>query len=495
MTLIVQKETPLIGSLGRFLLALMGVDVNVMRGAEQVDLANVYKTTALLALSATWSVILFANAFRIMLAPAGEWQLTHLGLALLVSAIVALADIQIFIAGSWMAHGIAELERTGRYAEPLATTAFRKVWVVLAVRFATALLVANFLAVIASLIAFDKEIVETIAAKAISENAALVAEKTAAIDAEDGRTVQELEAQRKRIAALEEESRTLREASVTPPEHDPEMKVALERLAAAEAAQSKARAARDEANSRAATELGGCADGACVAGRGPKFHAWQARLRAAEAALAEATAARDLAATRARELQEAREREAGRKNDAVQARLKEVLAGLAVLEKERADLSRTYSDQVARREARIRNAAEADLRYKKYDSGLISRLKALGELTKDEAIARFVYLADAVLIVLELATVIGKTVSFIPMTYATMIAERDTMRARAAADRMSGGGGSAPPPAPSPVPAGPQGPTSPGAPEKPVPPGGAKPAPNGISRRHAPRWKPPGSET
>src|SRR5262249_55762820 len=114
---------------------------------------------------------------------------------------------------------------------------------------------------------------------------------------------------------------------------------------------------------------------------------------------------------------------------------------------------------------------------------------ALRELMEDKSVATLVYVFDGMLMFLELAAIIGKSISFVPMTYATTLAEVDLVRAHATAERLArvAGGSRAPPPdepspdhvssGPAPVPRPPR--------PSPLAQQGRKP-----SERHAPRWRP-----
>jgi len=54
----------------------------------------------------------------------------------------------------------------------------------------------------------------------------------------------------------------------------------------------------------------------------------------------------------------------------------------------------------------------------------------------DRSVATLVYLFDGIFMLLELAAVVGKTIGFVPMTYATTLAEADLIRAYETVQRL-----------------------------------------------------------
>lgn len=97
--------------------SIVGADLEVLRKCGHASWSSVFWTFALVLLSFIWQTILFASAAAVMLG-GGEFQLTHLALAVLLSAILTLVEVQVFIGPSWHQHGLASLAQTGRFTPP-----------------------------------------------------------------------------------------------------------------------------------------------------------------------------------------------------------------------------------------------------------------------------------------------------------------------------------------------------------------------------------------
>lgn len=423
-----------------------------------------------------WQCGLFANAARVMLSSDGSWNPTHIALGVLMATIILLTDAIVFMAASWSAQGIAEVERTHEFKLPTSGANQAKSAALIGGRFAMAILIASFMAMVVSLLAFEKDIGRILEGKYQTANAALLREKAASEDAElqkwkNART--ELAA---RIPALEAEERSLRTSNLEPKVDDAQLRLATQAIPAAQAA--RVAADRELKSARAALAREAYLDGY---GR----RAAQARVASAERELASAQRSLDEAERRVREQTDMRAVEARRKEGLAATSLAQVVAGKAEIERRIVEGNAAYATRLANREAITRAMVEKDPRHVPRDDGLLVRLQALKELAKDEAIAHALLGFEALLILLELAAVMGKTLTLIPLSYATRMAERDLIRALETGRRLKDVFSAKPKPAPAPdIVVEPTPPvTEPPEPPKPL---------NGVdrTRRHAPRWKP-----
>jgi hypothetical protein len=485
------NEKSSVSWLDRVILLPTLMHLSVLFSCPDGDIRVARMLGVLMWLSGTWECVLFSNAVRVMLSPEGNWQPSFVALGLLIATIMLLADAIVFIAASWHAHGLAEVERTHEFKLPTSHAGRIKTASLFGGRFVMAVLIANFMAGTAALLAFEKDISRILERNYQTANATILSE---AAQREDTELRKSKEAQlelRGQVSELEAEERSLRAFNLAPAVDEAELRLALQHLATAQAA--KVTADRELKNARvySARELGGECDGlaSCVAGQGPRWRAAQERVAVAEREASTASRSLGEAQRRIRELTETRDNEARRKESIADIRLTEVRARKSELETRLTGLRSAYDTRLASRESNIRAMVERDPGHTPRSDGLLVRLQALKELSKDKSVAYALYGFDAILILLELAAVMGKTFALIPMTYATRIVELDLARAIETGRRLK-----AMVDGKQPVPDAPIGTAA----DIPQPAditaavAGGPPPVNGANRplRHKPRWRP-----
>jgi hypothetical protein len=432
-------ETLRIGWFDRLLMSPTLVHYDILAKCPEGDARVVRFLSILMCLSFCWEVILFSNAAHIMLASDGTWHIGLFAVAVLMGFIVLLADAIVFIAGSWHTHGLAEVERTHEFKLPRTRVDHAKGGALIGGRFVMALLIANFMALTTGLLAFEKDIDRILKSRYLSANAILFSEGAQREDTELQKNKAGQQERGGLVLQAEAEEKSLRALSLEPKVDDSELKLALQRVASAQATKVAADADLKSAEVHSARERGGecrVPGVSCIAGEGPLWRAAQERIAASEREAAAASRALVEAQRSLRELSDARNSEARRKEAMAQIRLAEVTARKGELERQIAALAEAYGKRLASRESSIRAAVESDPRYVPRADGLLARLQALNELSKDESIAHALYGFDAILILLELAAIMGKTFALIPMTYATRMVELDLAREIETAKRL-----------------------------------------------------------
>lgn len=303
-----------------------------------------------------------------------------------------------------------------------------------------ALLIANFMALTTGLVAFEKDINRILKDRYLAANSALFASAAQREDTELQKNKSSQQELANLIGQLESEEKTLRSASLEPRVDDSEIRLALQAVASAQAAKMAAEADLKGAEVHSAREMGGQCKSrgvSCRPGAGPLWRAARERVAASEREVAAASRNVEAAQQALNRISEAQKVESHRKEGLAGTRLAEVAKRKAELERQAGALRTAYNSRFASREAAIRSAVERDPRRVPRPDGLLARLQALHELSKDESIKWALYGFDAILILLELAAVMGKTFAFIPMTYATRIVELDLKREIEAAKRMT----------------------------------------------------------
>jgi hypothetical protein len=481
--------------------SIVGVDLEVLRKCGHASWSAVFSTFVLVLLSFTWQTVLFSSAAAVMVG-GGEFHLSHLALAILLSAILTLSELLVIVGPSWVQHGISSLAHTGRFKAPPSKGSIIRLAFVIAGRFASVMLTANFFAVVACLLAFDQDTRRVIARWHSDANAQIVLEATSRQDRELAESQTRQAELRKSIATIVADQRRLGQLLVDPTASDPELSVAVEAVAQATAARAEAERERVEAEKEASEELSGKCNRpgrSCKVGAGPKYRGAVQRISTAGRAVADAQHRLDQAETKLRELRRGRTDELQRKGAAARTQLAEATTEKESAERQLGLLVAADQQRAAQRDQAIRQAIENDPRHVKPEIGLLARLRALRELMKEPAVATLVYIFEGMLIVLELSMLAARTLNSVPLEYATEVAligiRRDHEAAKRLTDALAALDGKPvlpPPPAPAAPPA-----ITPSVPQPPpVPPGSASgpqsaptPPPAG-NPRHAPRWKP-----
>jgi hypothetical protein len=451
----------------------LGIDRELLEKCRKSDRRYVAMVGMLMMLGWVWQVILFTAAAHIMLSPK-EWRFDLLGLAVLISTMILLADALIFISCSWIGHGNALLSKTGKYQVPGERSAKVRTATMIGGRFGIVVVFANFFGINVALISFTHEINQVLNKWYLSANGSLIAEHRDTQTRELGKIEQQQTQISVTIAALQAEERRLGGIAIDPAAAEPELRLALAGVARAEAAKTSAERALVSAEQDSANEVEGrCLPRrSCRPGAGPQWRAIQERIKAGRRRVDVATQELAAAQTSLREMQAARAGEMQRKAREAKTRLAEVTQDREAQERQLAALAAEYQRRLLNREQVIREAVEHDPRHVSREEGLIARLRALRELMQEPAVATLVYIFDGMLVFFELATILAKTMSLVPLEYVMRLAQREALLADEIASELSRALGQ-------------------GA-NRDVADAGA----STRSSRHAPRWRPPsaGSE-
>ena len=274
-------------------------------------------------------------------------------------------------------------------------------------RFGMTLLLALLTGSLMGLMFFRKDSDARIEAIAARANAPLVVVASERFDAETARLTTERGTALVAVNAADSDSSALRQSVLRETEADPERGFLVERVRLLtrerEAAERRVAQAQRQA-------VGPDASGSAMA-----------RLASARRQLEAVT--RDLGAAQARlrEMQARRDSREVRFTGTVEGRLKEVGDARQAAATRLAELDAAIAARASIREATIREAVLRDPAYTPKDDGLLARLKALADLTRDPYIFWAVIILDAFFVALELAAVLSKVTTFVPATYALLM--------------------------------------------------------------------------
>lgn len=427
------------GQFAGFQLWLAGVDRDLLATCPLRDVHNVKTIAWLLMIVWFWQASLFCLVGHMMLAQPGEFRVAILVGGLVLASVVLLVDSYVIVRSSWHLQGIAELARGG-LTMPGTLGAKVKNGAFVAVRLLLSVVLVQLMAIFLSLLLFAKDITTDLDQRYLTENRELLDRITGQTDG----TITTLKAEhaevRGRLVRLADEEAKLRQTVVDPLGESPEARLAIDRIT--KLTQSKAEAERElkDAQTFSANELGGVAGvkgNTGIPGRGPVRRAAEERVTNAEVKLK--AIGQELAAADAKlaKLGETTSGASSQRRSAAEAKLVETSAA----KKDRQDRLGLVEGELKRftenREAIIRAAFEADPSYKRKEEGFLANWQGLRRLTADPYVLVVVALFDLALFGIELAAVLAKIATFVPATYATIIAHDDFRRAYKTAHELA----------------------------------------------------------
>ena len=454
------------------------------------DISNLKRQGLSFVFMLAWLTVVASNALRVTLSPTGELRFSDVALGLLVASMVVLLDLTLFVSASHYTQGLTQAAHTGQFKPPLIRGAKAKAGLLLAVRIGIAVATANVAATSVSLEIYNKEIHAQITRDHVRQNAPIIAQATNRVEENIRSSEGRQQALAASIAKVDAEIAQLGATIVDPRVSDPELRTAIDALARAQAAKAEAEAALLEARSAMADELDGTLRAprrggprrSGRAGQGPKYRAAVQRLEAAEIQLQTATGAVASAEARIAAIRTGNAGEVDRKTSAARTRMAELNRQRATDVRRLAEVTAEHRTRYADRDRLVQEAVRNDPNFISREEGLLTRLKALRELMNEPAVAAMVYLLDFLLVLLELAAVLGISLAFTPSTYALLVVERELKRSVETARRLSEMISSAP----SSLNEAPIMATSPPVSPEPQPIAGS----DDRRPRHAPRWKP-----
>jgi predicted nucleic acid-binding Zn-ribbon protein len=373
-----------------------------------------------------------------LLSPEGEVRPELIIGSMFIATLILLLDSYVFVRAGFHADGLNELARggldlTGGLAAKIKAGLF------LALRIFLSLGFAQLTAIFLGLILFRPDITAEIDRFYQQQNATLIASATRQVDSEIQRADDAVKGASAHAAALQQQVAAMRDGAVNPAASDAAIQSAQQEINQLLAEKARRDAELVAAQTFAANELAGIkADPANsgVPGAGPVRAAARERVEAATAN--DAAANQSLAEARAR-LGELRKQVASNADDrghqaqlalpALETDLQAATTQLAALRDNLAKLTRDRDETIR---ADIENSPERIGR----DAGFLAQLSALKRLAQDPEIAAIILLIDLTSFGLELAAVLAKVTSFVPTTYAALLARNAYMRVVEIVDEM-----------------------------------------------------------
>ncbi len=424
------------GPFTKLLLKIAGVDEATLRQCPQHDWDNVRAVAEIQLFVFCYQAALFAIIGQRLFANPGQVRADLTAGALFLAAFISLLDSYMFMRSGWHQAGIAELKRGGLDISGGPWRAI-KTAILLTVRIALSVGLAQLTAIFVSLLIFASDVETKVENTQAQHNAGLIATATTQTDEAIRRAAAAVDTQAVRVTAAAAQLNTVRQNQIDPAAGAPALRQAQDELNQLLARQTQADDDVRAAELVASNELGGVKSALTsgLQGDGPKH----------QAAVEQLTNARNRAQAVATAVSTARERierltqqlaaDGATTRERADEQLPDYEATLATEQAELDRLKSALGELQRNREATIRHAVEAAPGYVGRDDGLLAQIKILGAIAQDDTkTIATILLIDFVSFSFELGAVLAKITSYIPTTYAALLARNAYMNVVAIVD-------------------------------------------------------------
>jgi hypothetical protein len=416
---------------------LAGVDNDTMRQCPQHDADNVRALGELLIASFIWQSLLLTLIGERLFAEPGQFRPDILAGATGIALFVMLIDSYIFYRSGFELAGIEELRRASLDVGgpgPGKKVAYLIARIFLSIGFSQ--LTAIFTALLISGADIDARLLSTYQ----TANARSLTAVAGLVDADIQRTTSAVKTQEGRIEAVSSQVTTLRQHDIDPTANEPRLQQAQQEVSEALAAKTKAAEAAIAAETFASMEKGGVTvDGRSsgVAGIGPRYKAALETVDTAKRHAQETSSFLDDARARLEKMRKESASAASTQQERSHSELPTYEKSLTTEEGKLAKLKDQLSALVKDRPDNIRRGVEAAADYVPLNRGFLAQLVALDEIaTENRKIGMVILLIDIVSFGLELAAVLAKVSSYVPMKYSALLAANSYAAAVRIADEL-----------------------------------------------------------
>jgi hypothetical protein len=422
------------GPFTKFIFKITGVDEETLRQCPPQDWDNVRAIGEIMICTWLYQCALFYIIGDRLFAEAGQIRPEVALAAMFIATFIMAIDSYMIMRSGWHLSGIEELKRGGLDVAG-GTLARVKAAVFLAIRIALSIGLAQLTAIFVALLIFGSDIDARLSERYRDANAPLIATATKLVDGTIGRATVAVTAQSEHVASLTAQATTVRQNEI----ESPQVQEAQREVARLIEENAKAEQDVKTAETFATNEMAGIKganSNSGQAGRGPRYRAAMDQLTGAQTRVQKA--ARELNAARER-LENVRANTPA--NDTTRQRSHDQLIELEqTLAAEKAQLG-VLDDDLAKltagREAAIRRSVEEAAGHVALEKGFLQQLIVLGQIADESRrIALVILLIDLVSFGFELAAVLAKVTSYVPTTYAVLLARDAYMRAVRVVDGM-----------------------------------------------------------
>jgi len=432
------NEEVKIGWFEKLCIRIASCDEASLRLCPPGDLSHVKATAELLVATMLYQGALFSVVLNRLFSTPGNIRPELVIGAFLVAYFIMRIDAYTVVGSQFHMAGISELHRGGIDISG-GQVARIKARIFLTFRITWSIALAQLTAIFVGLLVFQSDTSAQIQNNYLQANAQLIADATALIDSDIKRETDAVAAQNARVAALSTQVTALRQEQIDPSEN-PQTQQAQQEVT--ELLAQKAKADSDVLAARvfATNELGGIKgadENSGMAGNGPRHKAALAQITNAKIYAEEA--ARQLEAARSR-LDEMRKQFSSTSQDTRQQSRDALPAfedSLAGENRKLSGLKGQLAAMIRGRDDAIRGAVERAPNHVGLSDGFLAQITALERIAEeDHRIAFVILLIDLTSFGLELAAVLSMVTSFIPTTYAALIARDAYLRVVHMADEI-----------------------------------------------------------
>ena len=416
---------------------LAGVDNDTMRQCPPHDADNVRALGELLIASFIWQSLLLTLIGERLFAEPGQFRPDILVGAAGIALFVMLIDSYIFYRSGFELAGIEELRRASLDVGgpgPGKKIAYLIARIFLSIGF------SQLTAIFTALLIFGSDIDSRLLSTYQTANARSLATVAGLTDADIQRTTSAVKMQEGRIEAVSSQVTTLRQHDIDPTTSEPRLQQAQQEVSRALDAKMKADESTVAAETFASMEKGGVTvDGRSsgIAGIGPRYKAALETVETAKRHAQEASSSLDDARARLEKMRKESASAASVQQERSHSELPTYEQSLTTEEGKLAKLKDQLSTLVKDRPETIRRGVEAAADYVPLNRGFLAQLVALDEIaTENRKIGMVILLIDIVSFGLELAAVLAKVSSYVPMKYSALLAANSYAAAVRIADEL-----------------------------------------------------------
>ena len=433
------QPSPRGGFPNRLFLHITGVDKDTLLLSPAHDWDNVRAIAFLMTCTWLYQSALFSIISHRLFAEPGQIRPKLIVASAFLATFIMTIDSYMVMRSGWHLSGIQELKRggidiSGGIGPRLKTGFF------LAIRILLSIGIAQLTAIFLSLLIFGSDITARLQAINLGANAALTSSAMALVDGEIKRATDAVNTESAREAALAAQVSAIRQDQIDPSSGDTQVQMAQQEVTQLLAEKSAADQAVQQAETFASNELGGikgAPGNSGVPGDGPRHQAAleavnDAKDQDSQIGSALAVAQNRLDALHAQSLGQSQATE-----QQSQAELPGFQKMLAAEDTKLASMKSALAALEAHRDDAIRAAVEAAPNYVPYDNGLLTQITVLDQIARDNPkIKAVIILVDVTSFGFELAAVLAKVTSYVPTTYAALLARSAYMQAVRIVDEM-----------------------------------------------------------
>lgn len=423
----------------RLFLHIAAADEETLRLCPQHDWDNVRAVAQLMICTWFYQTLLFSIVSNRLFSAPGQVLPQLLLASAFLASFILLIDSYMVMRSGWHLSGIQELKRggidiSGGIGPRLKAGFF------LAIRITLSIGIAQLTAIFMSLLIFGSDITARLEEANRNANNALMSTTTALVDGELQRATDAVQAESAQDTALAAQVTALRQDQVDPSSGDAQVQMAQQEVTQLLTQKAAADQTLQQAETFASDELGGIKgtpDNSGIPGDGPRR---QAALEAVDNAKDQDQQV-GVALQAAQNRLEALYSQSSSRSQATEQQSHAELPGfqnmLAAEDAKLASMKNALAALEDHRDDAIRASVEGAPEYVPYDNGLIAQITVLDQIAHENPrIAAVIILVDVTSFGFELAAVLAKVTSYVPTTYAALLARSAYMNVVRIVDEM-----------------------------------------------------------